>query len=171
MKKKKALTLIEVLIALSIFTIIMGVLFPFFISSYKSFNNTTIKSDLQHEAENAIRSISKIAMEAKKVNSLDGANIDSSSGVYKIDGTSYKTLEILSGSDEINKIQLDNEVLYKISPRNEKIDIGSHITCLEIMPLDGLTFQKSKGIKVVLHMKKKEVEYKVSDILFFRNKT
>ncbi|EQB87473.1 prepilin-type N-terminal cleavage/methylation domain-containing protein [Clostridium punense] len=171
MKKRKALTLIEVLIALSILAIVMGILFPFFIRIFKAYNNTAIKSELQNEAENAIRIISKIAMEAKKVNSLDGANIDNSSGVYKIDGSSHKTLELLSGSDEINKFQLEEGLLYKIPPINEKVQIANYVTYLEIVPLDETTFQQSRGIKMVLHMKKKEVEYKVSNILFFRNKT
>ncbi len=120
MKKKKAFTVIEVLIAFSIFVIVMGILFPFFISSYKSFNNTTIKSELQDDAEKTMKSFSRIAMEAKKVTSIGNNNVDKSSQVYIIEGTQIKTIEFLSGDDEINKFQLDKKLLYKVSPTEKR---------------------------------------------------
>lgn len=177
MKKKKALTLIEVLIALSILTIVMGIVFPFFIRTFKGFNNTTIRSELQNEAEGIIREISKIAMEGKGVCSIKPEPVDSfldSTSAYKFDGNSYHTIEIKSGEDKINKLYLDKEVLFKISETGTgaeiKKTIGEYVSYIDIAPLGGVSFKNSNGIKVVLGMKKKDVEYKISDIIYFRNK-
>lgn len=177
MKKRKALTLIEVLIALSIFTIVMGIFFPFFIRTFKGFNNTTIRSELQNEAEGIVRAISKIAMEGKEICSIKPEPVDSfldSTGAYKFDGNPYHTIEIKSGEDKVDKLYLNNGVLYKISKNETEVEvektIGGYVSYLEISPLGGLTYSKSNGIKVVLVMKKKDVEYKVSDIMYFRNK-
>lgn len=175
MKKRKALTLIEVLIALSILAIVMGILFPFFIRTFKGYNNTAIKSELQNEAENAIRIISKLAMEGKAINSINSINVENSFETYKIDGTSHNNIiEILSGEDKIDKLYLDKEVLYKISKNESNAEvtttIGEYVNYLEISPLGGLTFKETTGIKVVVGMKKKEFEYKISSIIYFRNK-
>jgi type II secretory pathway pseudopilin PulG len=170
MKKKKAFTVIEVLIAFSIFVIVMGILFPFFISSYKSFNNTAIKSELQDDAEKAMKSLSKIAMEAKKVSSIGNSGVDKSSQIYIIEGINIKTIEFLSGDDEINKFELDKELLYKVSPTGDKTNIGKNIDYIEVSPLQGFTFDKSQGIKIVLNMKKKDIKYTMNNILYFRNK-
>ncbi|WP_291572436.1 PilW family protein [Clostridium sp. UBA4548] len=170
MKKKKALTLIEVLIALSIFAIVMGIIFPFFTSSLKGFNTTTIRSELQNDGENVIKNISKTAMEAKKVNLIDNIDVESSSATYKIDGTNVKSIEFLSGSDCKNVFELDKGAFYKVLSPGNRVSLGKNVEYIDISPLDGLTFEKSQGIKVKLVMVKNSVNYEISNTLYFRNK-
>ncbi|MPM53247.1 hypothetical protein SDC9_100012 [bioreactor metagenome] len=178
MKKLKGLTLIEVVITFAILIIIMGILFPSFISSYRGFNKTTVKSDLQHDAERIIRDITKIAMEAEKVSSIDGADIGETSTVYKIDGITKKNIQFTSGSRfvaekaEINGFEVNTGILYRVPiyPVAPKISIGENLEYIEVAPLDGVKFKDSMGIKITIVMKKKDIEYSMSDIVYFRNK-
>lgn len=170
MNKRKALTLIEVLIALSILAIVMGIIFPFFTSSFRGFNTTAIRSELQNDGESIMKNISKTAMEAKKINSINDLSVENSSAIYKIDGTNIKSIEFLSGSDSKKKFELDKGEFYKIISSGNKVSLGKNVDCIEISPLDGLNYEKSRGIKVKLVMKKNSVNYEISNTLYFRNK-
>ncbi|MEL5899097.1 type II secretion system protein, partial [Clostridium sporogenes] len=65
--KKKAFTLIEVIITMAIMVIVIGIIFPFFNSNFKTLNETEIRGDLQREGNKVMEYFTKSAMEANNV--------------------------------------------------------------------------------------------------------
>ena len=70
-KKKKAFTLMEVILALSISTIVLGLIGTFFYVNNNSLIKTNIKSDLQKEGEAIQNQLIKVAQQSKDIKSIE----------------------------------------------------------------------------------------------------
>lgn len=70
-KRKKGLTLIELLLALSLMIVILGVVFTFFRVNSRSINESQIKSDLQAEGKIVMDILTANIMEAKAIDKLE----------------------------------------------------------------------------------------------------
>ncbi len=156
-KKKRGVTLIELIIALGLLTIISSFVFSFFFSNERKLDEVEIKSDLQYESKVIMDKISGYAMAATKVKFDE--NIDntpntitfstvSDSGVINEDGAIF--------SIEGNNIYLDTEDI-------TRKQLGSHIESLEV------SGDNSKNIVVKLTLKEEEISYSVEESFLFRN--
>ncbi|MHC1685754.1 MAG: PilW family protein [Clostridiaceae bacterium] len=70
-KKKKGVTLIELLIALSLSAIVSSGIYFFFFSNSNTINKTQYRSDLQGEGEIIIKRLSKTLLQAKKITLIE----------------------------------------------------------------------------------------------------
>lgn len=171
MKKQKGFTLLELLIALAISVIVLGVAFPFFISSYRALNETSLKSDLQGEGENIMSYMTKRAMEASKISALKDAE-----GKDILEDEKYSSkvslIEFETDSGEKYEFSINGtSILYKDKATNSQRELGSNIDFVEISTIgEDKSFKKCSGIDVKLNLKKQSISYKISSSLFFRNK-
>lgn len=72
--KKKGFTIIELILAILITVIILSTILTIFIVSTKIFTNVDVKSTLQSEAQTAQEKISKVGMQAIKINKITLVN-------------------------------------------------------------------------------------------------
>ena len=183
--KKRAFTLIELIITLALTSLILGVIYPFFITNTKSLSKIEIISELQNE-------LLEYGAEAKGIYSLNGNEVKSNNMLYKdiLDSTgkievnevvfevaedkyyfkvdeSNKTL-YLSKNNEVSKVLSTNVIEFKIRPLDYrmKFDESSHENKGNLYEANGIE------ISFILNMKKgySNVTIPSSIIVKFRNK-
>lgn len=157
----KGFTLVEVIMALGIFTIVLGILFPFFLSNYKTINNTSIKSNLQWEAENIMQYVSKSFMEGNSIENIK--NIKDNDVEYvkiKLDNDNYYSFK-LEGS----------KLIYESSEKPIKKVIGENVYKFQVIPdnIESENPENITGVDIKIILKKKDIEYTIKDHIFLRN--
>lgn len=137
--RKKAMTLIELIIVMGILVVIMGATSTFFISNYKSLNNAEDKADLQHAAQSVVNEFSYNVLNGKKITLKDNATsvklIDLNSGnvIFEMRDGSSKEYNLSGGQ-------------FKKSP--DQI-VSSNIKSIEINIIDdgdGLYMKVAAGL-------------------------
>lgn len=162
-KTKKGFTLLELIIALGIFTIVMAVVFPFFLSNYKTINNTSIKSELQSEAENIMSYISKSFMEGSSIENINCIENDYVDYVkIKLDNNNYYFFRV----DKNKLIYGWNEA----GTEKERV-IGENVSKLQITPFpqEKNNLASVRGADIEILLENKDISYKLQDHIFLRN--
>ena len=101
--RKRGLSLIELVVALSLIAIILMIVSPFFISNYVTLDKTSNQIDFQREAKSIMNYFTESSMEASKISSI---KIDNSKD--SIDLTRNSTTVGLGKGDNIS-ITFDND--------------------------------------------------------------
>lgn len=167
-RKKKAFTVIEMIITLAITVMIIEIVSSIFITGNKIFSDSDIKSTLQIEAQKIQETISEIGMEAVNIesisknqltNDLEQINIVS---YYKSDEPIPYTIK-----KEENKLMINDTI---ISANLKSIDIND-----EILNCDKAEeFKKFNSITFNIELSKKkgysDVIYPINFTVKFRNK-
>lgn len=190
--KKKAFTLIELIITLALTSLILGVIYTFFITNTKSLSKIEINSELQNESQIIQNQLLEYGAQAKGIYSLNGNEVKSNNMLYKdiLDSTgkievneivfevaedkyyfkvdeSNKTL-YLTKNNEASKVLSTNVIEFKIRPLDYrmKFDESSHENKGNLYEANGIE------ISFILNMKKgySNVTIPASIIVKFRNK-
>lgn len=114
--KKKAFTLLEMIIVLAISGIVLGIVGSIFITGNKVFSDSDVKTTLQMEAKDIQEKLSKICMEANEEPIINGGEITF------IDENEQKTI-INNNSNSLSiliKDKDDNEISRKTLSKNIK---------------------------------------------------
>ncbi|SDK90404.1 hypothetical protein SAMN05216497_102102 [Clostridium cochlearium] len=142
--KKKAFTIVEVIMTISIMIIVLGIIFPFFNSNFKALNETGIRSDLQRDGNRAMEYFTKSAMEAKYIKEMKDAIV------------------FVTDDNEEYLFQLkDGNIIYSDSIR-KNIKIAENVDSIE-----GRPYQNSINIKIKFI--KNKVNYNTESNIYFRN--
>lgn len=179
--RKRGLSLIELVVALSLIAIILMIVSPFFISNYVTLDKTSNQIDFQREAKSIMNYFTESSMEASKISSI---KIDNSKD--SIDLTRNSTtvglgkgdnISITFDNDELDNnikttFRLENEVLYYKKDNKEEFQIGQFVKDIEFNALpSGKNFNTANSIEVKIEFDTKNATpYEVSNILTFRNK-
>ncbi|MDH2336837.1 PilW family protein [Clostridium perfringens] len=178
--RKRGLSLIELVVALSLISIILMIVSPFFISNYVTLDKTSNQIDFQREAKSIMNYFTESSMEASKISSI---KIDNSKD--SIDLTRNSTtvglgkgdnISITFDNDELDNtkttFRLENEVLYYKKDNKEEFQIGQFVKYIEFNALpSGTNFNTANSIEVKIEFDTKNATpYEVSNILTFRNK-
>ena len=178
--RKRGLSLIELVVALSLITIILMIVSPFFISNYVTLDKTSNQIDFQREAKSIMNYFPESSMEASKISSI---KIDNSKD--SIDLTRNSTtvglgkgdnISITFDNDELDNtkttFRLENEVLYYKKDNKEEFQMGKFVKDIEFNALpSGKNFNIANSIEVKIEFDTKNATpYEVSKILTFRNK-
>lgn len=189
--KKKAFTLIELIIVLALITTILSIIYTFFITNTKNLSKIEINSDLQTEAQNIKKEFLNYCTQSEGIIEINNTKSDKityeildSEGKMKITNIRFKVeenyfdfiyeedskvLSLKAFDKSGNEVYIDG--LPKILSKNVKefkirpVDIRSN--------QDG-KFDETVGIEILLTLSKKkgysEVETPSSLIVKFRNK-
>ena len=197
-KKKKAFTLMEVILALSISTIILGLVGTFFYVNNNSLIKTNIKSDLQKEGEAIQNQLIKVAQQSKDIKSIEIAGgmipVDASTINYDsfINGanTDIKEITFNQINDLGNKVPYtfalnarDFTVSYMDGSNLVTIVLSNKVSSFKIVPIDynNLTdaersnkkISSAKGVQVIVTLDKKqgtnEASQEFKTLIEFRN--
>lgn len=156
-KKRNGVTLIELIIALAIMSIVTGLIFFFYFTNQKKISEIEIKSDLQYEAKTVLDNISKVAME--------------STGARWNDSTMELSFNRVNEGDIVLKFNKDKT---EISFNKDGTDtiLSNNFKSIEIKELinetESVKVIKDK-IKLKLTLEDKGITYKVEENYVFRN--
>ncbi len=156
-RKKKGVTLIELVIALGLLAIVTSFIFSFFFSNERKLEEINTRSDLQYEAKVILDSISKHAMAATKCKvdkELDGTVKTITFSKVEDDGTV---------TDEGAEFIIEENNVYISTKEDGKRLIGSHLHHIEIS--DDIL----KSIEIRLSLKAEDIDYSVKESFLFRN--
>ncbi|MBE6060580.1 MAG: prepilin-type N-terminal cleavage/methylation domain-containing protein [Clostridium sulfidigenes] len=157
-RKKKGVTLIELVIALGLLAIVTSFIFSFFFSNERKLEEINTRSDLQYEAKVILDSISKHAMAATKCKvdkELDGTVKTITFSKVEDDGTV---------TDEGAEFIIEENNVYISTKEDGKRLIGSHLHHIEIS--DDIL----KSIEIRLSLKEEDIDYSVKESFLFRNR-
>lgn len=195
-KKKRAFTLIELIITIALTTIILGVIYTFFITNTKSLSKIEINSKLQTEAQNIQKEFLNYCTQSEGIVDINNIKLDSDN-----EEILYKNILDSEGKIEINNIKFKVEDNYfkfvfdktsgilslkSFDKYGNEININGlpkilskNVKEFKVRPLDYRSnqngnFKETPGIEILLTLNKKkgysEVETPSSLIVKFRNK-
>ncbi|MDK0877252.1 prepilin-type N-terminal cleavage/methylation domain-containing protein [Clostridium perfringens] len=183
--KKRGLSLIELVVALSLIAIILMIVGPFFISNYVTLDKTSNQIDFQREAKAIMNYFTDLAMEASNIESLTNVKnevLSNNNYTESLKKNSLKSNEgylKLTFNNSENKNEhttfiLKDRSLY-MKKNSEEFKIGDLVSSIELTSLTegGLinNFKNANAIKIEIKFDtKNNTPYKVSNILTFRNK-
>ena len=189
--KRRGLSLIELVVALSLIAIILMIVGPFFISNYVTLDKTSNQIDFQREAKAIMNYFTDSAMEASNIESLTNVKnevLSNNNYTESLKKNSLKSKEgylKLTFNNSENKNEhttfiLKDRSLYMKKKDSEEFKIGDLVSSIE---LTSLTEDSTQGKEVINNFKnanaikieivfdtKNNTPYKVSNILTFRNK-
>lgn len=188
--KRRGLSLIELVVALSLIAIILMIVGPFFISNYVTLDKTSNQIDFQREAKAIMNYFTDSAMEASNIESLTNVKnevLSNNNYTESLKKNSLKSKEgylKLTFNNSENKNEhttfiLKDKSLYMKKKESEEFKIGDLVSSIELTSLtEGVSqrevinnFKNASAIKIEITFDtKKNTPYKVSNILTFRNK-
>lgn len=189
--KRKGLSLIELVVALSLIAIILMIVGPFFISNYVTLDKTSNQIDFQREAKAIMNYFTDSAMEASNIESLTNIKnevLSNNNYTESLKKNSLKSKEgylKLTFNNSKNKNEhttfiLKDRSLYMKKNDSEEFKIGDLVSSIELTSLTEEStqdkeeinnFKNANAIKIEITFDtKKNTPYKVSNILTFRNK-
>lgn len=121
-KKVKGMTLIEVLISLSIFTIILSVVYFFSFSSNRILSDADVKEQLQSEGHKIEDKITKLGMETSNIIAINDSHNNSLMSLKEgnVKAIKFNIATIDGSSDAI----VHKEVIFKYDEGNKSIYYG-----------------------------------------------
>ena len=184
--KKRGLSLIELVVALSLIAIILMIVGPFFISNYVTLDKTSNQIDFQREAKAIMNYFTDSAMEASNIESLTNVKNEVLSNnnyteslkkdsLKSKDGYLKLTFNNSENKNEHTTFIIKDRSLYMKKNDSEEFKIGDLVSSIELTSLTegGLinNFKNANAIKIEIKFDtKNNTPYKVSNILTFRNK-
>lgn len=187
--KRRGLSLIELVVALSLIAIILMIVSPFFISNYVTLDKTSNQIDFQREAKAIMNYFTDSAMEASNIESLTNVKDEVLSNNTYTDSLQNNSLKSKDGylkltfnnsenKNEHTTFILKDRSLY-MKKDSEEFKIGDLVSSIELTSLtEGVSqgkvinnFKNANAIKIEITFDtKNNTPYKVSNILTFRNK-
>lgn len=187
--KKRGLSLIELVVALSLIAIILMIVGPFFISNYVTLDKTSNQIDFQREAKAIMNYFTDSAMEASNIESLTNVKKEVLSKNNYTDSLQKNSLKSKDGylkltfnnsenKNEHTTFILKDKSLY-MKRDSEEFKIRDLVSSIELTSLtEGVAqrevinnFKNASAIKIEITFDtRKNTPYKVSNILTFRNK-
>ncbi|MDU1412361.1 MAG: type II secretion system protein [Clostridium sp.] len=156
-KKRNGVTLIELVIALAIMSIVTGLIFFFYFTNQKKISEIEIKSDLQYEAKTVLDNISKVAMESTDAKWNDSIMELCFNGV--------------DGGDIVFKLNKDEHKIFFKKGETDFV-LSNHFKNIEIEDsIDETNHEKiiKDKIKLKLILENKGITYEVEENYVFRN--
>ncbi|MGV1066857.1 PilW family protein [Clostridium perfringens] len=187
--KRRGLSLIELVVALSLIAIILMIVSPFFISNYVTLDKTSNQIDFQREAKAIMNYFTDSAMEASNIESLTNVKDQvlsnnnyteslKNNSLKSEDGYLKLTFNNSENKNEHTTFILKDRSLY-MKKDLEEFKIGDLVSSIELTSLtEGGSqgkvinnFKNANAIKIEITFDtKNNTPYKVSNILTFRNK-
>lgn len=187
--KRRGLSLIELVVALSLIAIILMIVGPFFISNYVTLDKTSNQIDFQREAKAIMNYFTDSAMEASNIESLTNVKNEvlsnnnyteslKKNSLKSKDGYLKLTFNNSENKNEHTTFILKDRSLY-MKRDSEEFKIGDLVSSIELTSLtEGVSqrevinnFKNANAIKIEITFDtKNNTPYKVSNILTFRNK-
>lgn len=189
--KKKAFTLIELIIVLALITTILSIIYTFFITNTKNLSKIEINSELQTEVQNIQKEFLNYCTQSEGIIDINNTKSDKitykildSEGKMKINHIRFKIEEnyfdfIFDEDSKVLRLKAFNESGDEVYIDGLPKILSKNVTEFKIRPVDIRSnqdgkFNETPGIEILLTLSKKkgyfEVQTPSSLIVKFRNK-
>lgn len=195
-KNNKGMTVAEVLIAMAVMTVVMGIIYGLYFSNTKTISKNELKAMIQTDAQYVQNTLTNIGMQSSGIADIVASEIIDDtdfSGYYEVKSIDLKFKENqldyiyrFSVEDSLDSSD-DNKslILYKIDKNGEEENIVQTSTLsqnvysfkIESVYSSGTGDEillKSKTVDVYFELGKRkgfsEVNYEISTLITFRNK-
>ncbi|ERK32326.1 PilW family protein [Clostridium intestinale] len=188
-RKRKGVTLIELLLVLAISSIVLGTVYTFFLSNTRGINSSESKVYLQDQAQAILDTMGKDFMEARIIEDIISSS-NTNVKAEKSSNISKVIIKPVSGNNIVYTV--NNGTLQRAIEGSREKEVAKYIETINIETLDNKRFRveedrnedgnedianehrnstKSVKITVKLKMKKgnKDYEYEASSNITFRN--
>lgn len=176
-KKNKGFTMVELLVTLGISAMVMGLIFSFFITNYKSYKSIGNDSELNFHAQYILNFMADKIINSNSVSLVkaDNTTYYSMSSVRNAE-TEYvvKKISFKYGS-EIDKNYVfhvvDNVIRYGNGKNdmNPSVELGNFVDSVYISLLKDESFQNTNAVKIKIIMKKDGQIYEAFQAACMRN--
>ncbi|GFP77562.1 type II secretion system protein [Clostridium fungisolvens] len=170
--KKKAFTLIEVIIVLALLTIVMGVIYQFFFSSNRDLNDTDVKANLQFEGQQIQNSFTNYGSQGNTITALNGNNPPPADSTER--GIENLTLTLYAGTETIAyNYTATNKTLTETHTKEDGTTttktLSDKVESINIKPIGG-TYDVASGMTIKVTLQDKGITYSITSNVVFRNK-
>jgi prepilin-type N-terminal cleavage/methylation domain-containing protein len=190
----KGMTVVELLVAIAIFSVVTAITYSVYISNTKIVSKTDTKAMLQSEAQYIQQTITKIGMQSSGIESIIATPITNDSefrGYYEVARMDVKSIDE-NNDNVIYRFKIDNKnskdkdiktlKIEKLDQTNKTVIsenvLSENIRTFKIKPIPNIEdinkIKGSKSIEVYIGLNKKkgfsDVDYNISTLITFRNK-
>lgn len=148
MKKKKGVTILEVLITITLTAVVFSLIYPIFLIANKNFIKINIQTELQEDSSKIETNISKLLTQSNGIESI--VILDNN---YKVELNKDQNLDIYLNSN--NEIILQNIEEISFSIKDEQNDIYNYVIKKSYLKDRG----ENKIYKLVIGKKKSDDNY------------
>ena len=188
----KGMTVVEVLVAMAIFSIVVAITYGMYISNIKTISKTEIKSMLQTEAQYVQGTLTHIGMQSSGIEEIDAIKITDSSEFNEYYDVKYFDMKYVDNKNQerlyrvsIEDTQLDKNKQLKLQEIDETTGdvltesvLTDNIYSFKIKSIstigDNQNLEDSKSIEFFVELGKQKgfsnVKYDISTLITFRNK-
>lgn len=172
---KKGFTLIELFLALALMSTVIAVIFSFYMPHQKALNDTEKKSQLQMDAQTIMQYLSKSALEASRISSLnsitDAAVLNTKTGEQDISELTFSVDDTSGNSQYTYKYAMDGQKLKYTDSKVTNYTLAEKVNYFKITPMDN-SIGNCSGIRVKIELisSDSKLKYDVTDDIYFRNK-
>ncbi|MBK1810490.1 prepilin-type N-terminal cleavage/methylation domain-containing protein [Clostridium sp. YIM B02505] len=178
--KRKGFTVLELILALGITVLVLGVVYSFFLTNTRTINETQINLDLQKSGEDSLSKISKKIMEARSIVGIISDNGTPVVGLTTCNIFSI-TFQTLQQNGNIN-YELRNHVLTETVVNQDgtttRTQVGQDIQSITVNSIDNAVplvdgHSTCRGINISISLAKnysgRTYTYTVRTTINFRN--
>lgn len=174
LKKKKGLTLIELIVALAISGIVMAMLSSIIVTCYRSYTKENTKAEIQNSAQMVMNKLGDAIMEAKIIE-LDGATLKTSE--EKDDAFEDKVGKLISYDASAKKLYMTPKP--SLGSDKEAYLLGSYIknytitiddSCKDTADMTGLTLKNPIKLNVSITIEMRNQKITVEQAFVVRDK-
>lgn len=175
-KKRQGFTLLEVMIALALTLVVIGIANPMFITGNKVFSDSDVKSTLQIEGQAIQEKISDAGMQAISIKSL---TLNNNQELEDIKFNNYTDEQGTIGTFEIRiedtqKLYKDGSHIYNIYIGNQLVSSNVKNITLDINNANAQVLQNVNSIEFNIWLRKEKgysnVDQKLDFRVAFRNR-
>lgn len=174
--KNKGFTMVELMVALGISSIAVGLIMTFFICSYKSYKTVRNDSELQFQAQYILDFMADKIINSKSLSFVKQDNIrDYSMTLARSAGTEYplKKISFKYGNESENyvfHIVLDCIRYGKgMKDENSTVELGKYVDSMYVSLFENSSFQNAKAVVIKIVMKKGDQTYEAFQAAYMRN--
>ncbi|WP_455539801.1 PulJ/GspJ family protein [Terrisporobacter sp.] len=178
-KSTRGITLVELMVAIVIFTMVVGITYSIYISNVKYITNQEIKTQLQNEAQIIDSTFLQIGMQSEGIVNSHITNLSKLEDGDYIDmkfkdednQDRYVRWKIEGATLKLQTMSKDDEYSNKV---NSEYVLSENVTEATINAIDGKTLEQSYIVNIGITLEKSkgfsDLKYPFSVIVNFRNK-
>ncbi len=175
--KNKGFTMVELLVTLGISSIVVGLIFAFFMSSYKGYKSVRNNSEMQFHAQYILSFMGEKIMNSNSINYMMKKNtepynletIRNTETEYPLISISFKYGNM---KDENYVFRINNSIISYGKGEKEMtstVELGNFVKGMYISVLKDECFQNAKAVKLKIVMEKDGQTYEAFQAIYMRN--
>jgi hypothetical protein len=174
--KNKGLTMIELIVSLGLSSIVVGLIFSFFICNYKGYKSIRNNSELSFQAQYILNYMADKIINSNSVSLIRGDAAIYSMTLVRNAETEYLLKKVsFKFGNEFDKNYVfhivDNDIRYGTGVADMKptVELGNYVDSMYISLFKDDSFQNANAVKLKIVMKKDGQMYEAFQAVYMRN--